>query len=212
AIDTHRLEYAHKWLVPELASLRSKISTLGRDVHSLAYRLHPAALMDLGLEEAIREECGEFARRHGGRVDFEGREVPGNVPDEVSLGLFRVAQESLQNVMRHAEATRVNVELSMAGDLLRLKVEDNGVGFRMKDHEDKGSLGLISMRERLADLGGGFQVHSRVGLGTCVTAWVRMSKVRPRPAPAEVPGQRRDAGGAATSEAMPPAGPEGLPA
>lgn len=216
AIDTHRLEYAHKWLVPELASLRSKISTLGRDVHSLAYRLHPAALMDLGLEEAMREECGEFARRHGGRVDFEGREVPGNLPDEVSLGLFRVAQESLQNVMRHAEATRVTVELAMAGDILSLKVEDNGIGFRVKDHEDKGSLGLISMRERLADLGGGFQVNSRVGLGTCVSAWVRMSKVRQKAAPAETPERRREDRDPAVSGAAPPAGreggPEGMPA
>lgn len=179
-LDARRLEDAHRWLVPELVSLRAKIGCLVRDLQALASPLPPAVPNELGLEEAVRRECQVLAREQGGPVDFRAQEVPADLPAEVALGLFRVVQESLQNVRRHARATRVTVELVRAGDVLSLKVEDNGQGFLEREARERGHLGIMSMRERVAGLGGGFHLHSRPGLGTRVSTWVRLSRVRQR--------------------------------
>ncbi|MFM7102387.1 MAG: sensor histidine kinase, partial [Verrucomicrobiota bacterium] len=189
--DARQLEDAHRWLVPELVSLRARIGCLVRDLPALASPLHPARLSEVGLEEAVRRECQDAAGHRGGPVGFRAHQVPADLPIEVALGFLRVVQESLQNVRRHAQATRTTVELVRAGDVLSLKVEDNGLGFAERQAKERGHLGIISMRERLAGLGGGFHLHSRPGVGTRVSAWVRLSGVRLRAGRGPGPGPDR---------------------
>jgi signal transduction histidine kinase len=153
-------------------SIGSELATLSRDVHALAYRLHPSVIDDLGLGEALRIECERAARRGQVAVDFDGDEAAGRARGDRALCLFRVAQEALRNAVRHARPQRIQVELQASGGGIRVCVSDDGSGFDTEAERDHASLGLASMRERVALLGGRIQIHSRPGQGTRVTAWV----------------------------------------
>ena len=153
------------------SSIGGALSRLGRDVHALAYRLHPTVIDDLGLEAALRVECDRLARRSGLDVELETDGV-GELPVEAALGLLRVAQEALRNVERHARATRVRVVLKRVGGEVELQVGDDGCGFDPAADRERPSLGLASMRERMALLRGRLDVRSRSGAGTDVVATV----------------------------------------
>lgn len=153
-------------------SIGSECAALSRDVHALAYRLHPTVVDDLGLSVALRIECERAARRGAVEVAFDGDE-PGNaIRGDRALGLFRVAQEALRNAQRHAQPQHIRVELRAAHGGTSLTVVDDGAGFDPEAQRDHASLGLASMRERVALLGGRLEVRSRPGQGTRVTAWV----------------------------------------
>lgn len=152
-------------------SIGGALSRLGRDVHALAYRLHPTVIDDLGLEAALRVECDRLARRSGIDVELDADAI-GELPGEAALGLLRVAQEALRNVERHARATRVRVVLKRAGCGVELRVGDDGCGFDPAAERERASLGLASMRERMALLRGRLDVRSRPGAGTDVVATV----------------------------------------
>lgn len=155
------------------ASIGSALSRLGRDVHALAYRLHPTVIDDLGLEAALRVECDRLARRSGIEADLEA-DALGDIPGQAALGLLRIAQEALRNVERHARATRVTVRLKRKGDGIELGVIDDGCGFDPAADRERASLGLASMRERVALLRGRLDIRSRAaaGAGTQVLATV----------------------------------------
>jgi signal transduction histidine kinase len=151
------------------ASIGSALSRLGRDVHALAYRLHPSVIDDLGLEAALRVECDRLTRRSGLAAELEADDV-GDVPGDAALCLLRIAQETLRNVERHAGANRVRVELRRHADRVALGVHDDGCGFDPAADRGRASLGLASMRERVALLGGRLEVRSHPGDGTQVLA------------------------------------------
>jgi signal transduction histidine kinase len=109
--------------------MREELVRLSEDVHALSYRLHSSVLDDLGLVEALRAECDRVARREPMRVNLEARDVPHKLPREAALCLFRVAQETLRNVARHANARTADVSLAVEDAGLRLAVRDDGVGF-----------------------------------------------------------------------------------
>jgi signal transduction histidine kinase len=153
-------------------SIGSELATLSRDVHAMAYRLHPSVIDDLGLGEALRIECQRAARRGQVAVEFEGDEVAGRARGDRALCLFRVAQEALRNAVRHARPQHIGVELRAADGGTRVSVRDDGMGFDAEAERDHASLGLASMRERVALLGGRLEMRSRPGQGTRVTAWV----------------------------------------
>jgi signal transduction histidine kinase len=157
----------------QLAAVRIQAGTLSDDLHDLAYRLHPSLLEHVGLEIAARDHVAEFAKRTGLSVRFAGREVPKVLSPEVATNLFRVLQESLQNVSKHAQATDVTVRLSGSSKGVGLSVRDNGQGF---DLEDKNAgakgLGLVSMQERTRGLGGFLRIHSLPRSGTKICAWI----------------------------------------
>ncbi len=157
----------------QLASIRTQAVMLSDDMHDLAYRLHPSLLEHVGLDVAVRDHIAEFAKRTGLSVRFAGREVPKTLPPEVATNLFRILQESLQNVSKHAQATDVTVRLSGSPKGIGLSVRDNGIGF---DFEDKNAsakgLGLVSMQERTRGLGGLLQIHSLPRSGTKICAWI----------------------------------------
>ncbi|HYC15382.1 MAG TPA: histidine kinase, partial [Stellaceae bacterium] len=112
-----------------LDTIRGRLVKLSEDVHALSYRLHPSVIEDLGLVAALRVECNRVARQEPIRVEFDSGAVPKNVPPSTAICLFRVAQEALRNVVRHASASNVEVSLQGKEDGLALEVRDDGKGF-----------------------------------------------------------------------------------
>ncbi len=150
-----------------------ELEQLTSDLHDLAYRLHPPLLRHVGLQAAIEDHIHKAIERTGLRISLKAKDVPSAIPLEWSLCLFRVFQESLQNIVKHAKATEVLVKLSGASKGVGLSVIDNGKGFDAHDKSghQKG-LGLISMQERLRLLNGFLNIHSRPPDGTKVCAWI----------------------------------------
>lgn len=156
---------------PELEALIARVEQVCESAREISHGLHPSQIEHLGLERAIQRLCEETAARTPLEVKFKARDVSGSVPAETSLCLYRVAQEALQNVVRHSAASRASVTLTQADGMLLLRVRDNGVGFPVDEHLRNG-LGLIGMRERLRITRGTFRVLSRVNRGTVVLARV----------------------------------------
>ncbi|HEY7319789.1 MAG TPA: ATP-binding protein [Candidatus Binatia bacterium] len=156
-------------------SMRAELVRLSEDVHALSYRLHPSLLDDLGLVEALNAECDGFSRRESIPVEFKPRDVPRDVRPDTALCLFRVAQESLRNVARHAGASVVEVSLRKVDGGLEIAVRDNGTGFDPTQDRAGHSLGLASMKERVHLLGGELDIDSAPGSGTTVIAWVGLN-------------------------------------
>jgi signal transduction histidine kinase len=163
-----------------MRSMREGLARLSSDVHALSYRLHPSILRDLGLRSALISECEHFGQTSSVRIDLHADEVPEQVPPDVALCLFRIAQESLRNIARHASASRAGIRLLRLNDGLQLTVRDNGLGFDPNHHRARASLGLASMRQRVALLGGKLNIESEPLGGTTISAWVPI-----RQAPAE---------------------------
>jgi len=144
-------------------------------VHDLSLSLRPSLLDDLGLEPALRCYTHRQAELAGMKADFRGIELETRLDPVIETECFRVAQEALTNVVRHAQAKAVIVELSRRNGHLHLSVRDDGIGFEV--HKLRGdavhgaSLGLLSMEERASLAGGGLLFHSSPGKGTEVRAW-----------------------------------------
>lgn len=135
----------------------------------LTFELRPVALEHLGLAAAIRASLDDDAEVFGIRLDDRLPEEP---PLETATTLFRIAQEALSNVRRHAHPEEVSITLRCEGGGYHLTVHDDGVGFEPSDGEEPGHLGMISMRERAEMAGGWLEVASIPGDGTEVRAWV----------------------------------------
>jgi signal transduction histidine kinase len=153
-------------------SVHSELVRLSEDVHALSYRLHPSILDDLGLAEALKAECEHVSRREPVQVRVEVQQVPDGLPHDIALCIFRVAQEALRNVARHAKASVATVSLALKEGGLSLAVRDNGIGFDIDAAQSRPSLGRASMGERVRLLGGTFHIKSTSGQGTTVSAWV----------------------------------------
>jgi len=140
-----------------------------QSVRRISTELRPAVL-DLGLAAAVEWQVQEFQARSGVqcKVRLLIREV---VTSNASTAMFRIFQETLTNVARHAKATRVEVVLQKQRDRLVLLIHDNGRGFDLTDPALSNSLGLLGMRERAAILGGQVNIASTPGKGTTVSAW-----------------------------------------
>ena len=153
-------------------SISGELAHLSRDVHALAYRLHPSVIDDLGLAEALRIECERAARRSGIEVAFDGDGANGSERGERALCLFRVAQEALGNAVRHAQAKRIKVRLRREAGGIAVTIVDDGCGFDASAERERASLGLASMRERVALQAGRLEIRSRRGRGTSIAAWL----------------------------------------
>jgi signal transduction histidine kinase len=158
----------------EIQELWEQTSGLSKDVHRLSHELHPATLEQLGLVAAARALCAEFSKKQGVAVYFTEHDVPPRLPERVSLCLYRILQESLQNIAKHSEASVVNVELDRGRDEVHLTVEDDGIGFDPAN-QGQGGLGLLSMRERLRLVGGSIHIESAPLEGTKVKVWAPIS-------------------------------------
>lgn len=165
---TARLPDADGPVAAKAAGMKKLIETTVTSVRRIASELRPLMLDDLGLTAAAEWLAQGFSERTGIAVtlDLDGGDVE---PDEaLATSAYRILQESLTNVARHAEATQVTVSLKYAGDQLFLKVQDNGKGMAAADTHRIGSFGLIGIRERTLILGGEARIASRPGAGTTV--------------------------------------------
>jgi two-component system sensor histidine kinase UhpB len=165
-----RLEAAREKAPPELANELAEIRSLAnramQELLSLARQLRPTALDDLGLRAALAGHVTELERQGALEADFEVDGTLGELPPDVQLVVYRVAQEALSNAVRHADAERVTVVLGREDDTVTLAVSDNGHGFAF-DQIGTG-MGIGGMRERALLVGGDLQVESRQGEGTRV--------------------------------------------
>jgi PAS domain S-box-containing protein len=169
-------------LISHLSDLGKKIARLAAEIHQTSRELHPAILEELGLEPALRQECQSFEQRSGIPTEFTAEAVPTGLPDDVALCLYRVAQESLRNVHKHAADAEI-VRVSLVGSLegITLRIEDTGDGFELEEALKKGGLGFISMEERVRLVNGTLTIRSQPGKGTTVTAVVPL-KLEKKPA------------------------------
>jgi signal transduction histidine kinase len=152
----------------ELDHSVAELDTLISDVHNLSHRLHSSKLEHLGLKAAIKDLCQEIAKRHGLQIHLEAQIAQDGLSGDVPLCFYRVAQEALSNVVKHSDATRVQVSLTQASGALRMQVQDWGRGFKTGDLPN--GLGLTAMQERLRSIGGRLSIESRPGEGTVVIA------------------------------------------
>jgi PAS domain S-box-containing protein len=156
-------------------SVREQLVALSTSVHSLSRQLHPSILDDLGLVDALRSECLSLAQRDGIRVNYCTQDVPANVHPGVALCLYRVAQEALRNVARHAGCSRASVRLIADERELVLSVRDRGAGFEVAA-SGKAGIGLESMRERARLIRARLTLRSQPGKGTLVTVRVPLHR------------------------------------
>jgi PAS domain S-box-containing protein len=144
----------------------SDVERLSVDVHRISHELHPARLTQLGLETALRGFCRELSAAHPLEIDFEAENLPRDLPRDISLCLYRVTQESLQNVIKHSGAASARVSVKLVNGEVRLSVSDKGNGFDPSASKAKEALGLISIDERVRAVKGDVKVISAVGAGT----------------------------------------------
>jgi PAS domain S-box-containing protein len=170
-------------LQPEQGKLRERaadtaelIDTTIETVRQISRELRPGILDDLGLVAALEWEVKEFERRTGVVCDFVSRLSEEVRDTQTATALFRILQEALTNVARHAAAHRVEVELESNNQRLRLLVSDNGRGITQTEINDKSALGLLSMRERAYAMGGQVAISGQAGVGTTIVAEVPLPK------------------------------------
>ncbi len=174
AIDVGRAELAaaEGAQADAMRSVRAELVRLSEDIHSLAYQLHPSVLEELGLVEALRAECERRGRQGRLTLALDLESLPSVVGKEAELCLFRVAQEALTNVARHAGTNAASVTLRHADGGLLLAVRDNGVGFDPASPREGRRLGLASMRERVHLVNGTLDIETAPDRGTTLVAWV----------------------------------------
>jgi signal transduction histidine kinase len=151
------------------AELRERVVATLQDVRGLAVELRPSALDDFGLVAALERLTASFAEQTGIAVDFETALPEERLPGEMETALYRIVQESLTNVVKHAHARRVSILLTRTSGAVKAVIEDDGRGI---GDDVGGGFGLVGMRERLALLGGRLEIESGPGSGTTIAAEV----------------------------------------
>jgi len=149
---------------------------ISTDIHRLSYQLHPSKLDHLGLSPAVKSLCRELSENGSLDVAFQERGVPTDLPQDITLCLFRVAQESLRNSARHSGSQTAQVLLSRVNNEIRLTVSDQGRGFDTNSELMKKGLGFISMQERLKIVGGEIKIFSTAFRGTRIEVSVPLKK------------------------------------
>jgi PAS domain S-box-containing protein len=159
-----------------LAHLCGKLKDLGRVVGNLSHQLHSSELELLGLAAAVKSLCREFSEQYHMKVNCTCCSVSENLCADVSLCLFRVMQEALNNVAKHSQARKIDIKVRGTLHSLHLSISDDGVGFAPNNAIARSGLGLTSMRERLHLIGGKFMITSKPGVGTRIEAVVPITK------------------------------------
>jgi len=151
----------------EAMKLREMLGQTAKEVERISSNLRPSVLDQLGLVAVLRDTSTEFAHRTGVPVKLACVQLTARLPADTELALYRILQEALKNVEKHARARHVAVRLTQQGSFIQLAVTDDGIGF---DHpvrqKGKGGLGLLGMRERATYVGGTLKVSSVRRAGT----------------------------------------------
>jgi len=150
-----------------LQTLFDNIGTLANEVRQLAHQLHPAVLEHLGLVEAIQSHISEISQTTGIEITLQNRNLPKSLPFELSLCLYRVTQECLGNVVKHAHARTIKLSFVGLARSLRLSIRDDGVGMTSKTIKNfSQGLGFVSMRERVRLVKGRLRIKTKLHHGT----------------------------------------------
>jgi PAS domain S-box-containing protein len=159
-----------------LQSVRKRVYDLGEDVQALSHRLHSSKLEYLGFVTAAKSFCHEVSEQRNVQIEFNHSGVLGTIPKEISLCLYRVLQEALQNAVKHSAAQNLTVEVHGTKEGISLAVRDSGIGFDWRDAMNRRGLGLISMRERLFLVNGELSIQSEPDHGTTILARVPLGQ------------------------------------
>jgi two-component system CheB/CheR fusion protein len=160
-----------------LDKLVDQARELAEDLRRVSHTLHPAILEDLGLVPAIRSLADDFSERTGLPVQLDHFNIPRDLPSGPAIALYRITQEALRNIAKHAGDTAVKVSLQSTQNEIVLTVSDSGHGFDVSNTQ--AGLGLTSMRERAEQTGGTLSITSAPAKGTSVTARVPIGTGKP---------------------------------
>jgi PAS domain S-box-containing protein len=152
------------------------VSEIGSEVQGLSHRLHSSKLEYLGLAAAAASFCREFSGQQKVEIDFRSDDVPKDLSRDISLCLFRVLQEALQNAAKHSGSKRFQVMLSSTSNEIQLTVQDSGVGFDVEQALKGDGLGLTSMKERLKLVDGDLSIDAEAQVGTTIRARVSCNR------------------------------------
>ncbi|MDF0665970.1 MAG: PAS domain S-box protein [Nitrospira sp.] len=159
-----------------IQSLNQRLVRISDDVRRMAYQFHPSILDDLGLTAALKHMADEWSEKTGIKIVIVQQEVTDPLPRDIASCLYRVAQESLTNIMKHARAARVELELTCDDQEITLSIYDTGVGFDLKDIRARHpGLGLVNMRERVRSVRGRLDIQSQLGRGTHIIVHIPFS-------------------------------------
>lgn len=163
-----RLPKEQPAVAAKVADMNQLLDTTVQSVRRLAAELRPSILDNLGLVAAIEWLGEDFSQRSGAKVDLELDQEELVENEELVTALFRIVQEALTNISRHAEASRVRIALKHVGGSLTLEIEDNGRGMPLESGSAPGHFGLIGIRERAYLFGGDMRITSKPGAGTTI--------------------------------------------
>jgi PAS domain S-box-containing protein len=155
--------------------IKRQIKELGNDIHALSHRLHSSKLDYLGLASACKGFCTELSTRQSVEIEFHSENIPRELSKEISLCLFRVLQEALQNAVKYSGVRNFQVVLKCASGEVELSVSDSGSGFDLDEGMSGAGLGLTSMKERMKLVDGQLSIESKPGMGTTIYARVPLS-------------------------------------
>jgi PAS domain S-box-containing protein len=159
----------------DLEALEAQAREISGDIQGLSYRLHPSKLDHLGLKAALGSLCKEISESGKLEVELLQEGAAAILPRDVTLCIFRIAQEALRNCVKYSGALSAQVKLEETSDLIHLSVTDQGCGFDPNSEQTKKGLGFISMKERLQSVGGRIRIFSRPLHGTRIDVWVPRS-------------------------------------
>ena len=177
SVGLERLQEHPSEIRSRMKELRRQMVEVSNDVQSLAHDLHSSNMEYLGVVAGMKSWCREFAERHNFEIVFRS-EVPGHLPRELGVSVFRVLQEAMQNVVKHSGAKRADVHLRVSLGEIQLDIKDSGRGFDIEAAQRGNGLGLISMRERVRLLNGTIAIDSKPMAGTTIRVRVPLDSVR----------------------------------
>ncbi len=163
---------ARRGIRQQVKKLKKSVSEILSDVEAISRELHSSKLDLLGLNAAMRGLCKKFATDHKVKIDFVESDIPADLPKDISVCLFRVAQEALHNCVKHSGTDRYQLRLCSEPNEVQLSICDSGAGFDQETASDSGGLGLISMRERITLVSGTIAIRSKPMVGTEISCRV----------------------------------------
>ena len=151
-----------------LAELQSLLDETVKSFRRILSDLRPVLIDDVGLEAAMEWHIQEFGRKNSIKTNFIVHLQETDYPENISLPLFRILQESLNNISKHANAKNIIVSMIQEGRNIEFTIVDDGIGFDIKQIKDKRSFGIMGMKERVTITGGRFEVTSIQNQGTTI--------------------------------------------
>lgn len=161
-------------LCQHLKKSQQSLTTAINEVRNISHQLRPSALDDIGLQAAISSLLQDYKAHSGADIEASLSTQAGKLKSEVATTLYRIAQESLTNIEKHSNASKVSVILQQMGNMLQLIIRDDGDGFDVNHAIRSGGIGLRNMRERVEFIGGDFEIESEPGFGTEITVLLKL--------------------------------------